>query len=60
MIYLFETELVESKPVILELQNIYGIGKSNATYICKQLGICSNLIINELSEDQIANNLFII
>jgi small subunit ribosomal protein S13 len=53
MVYLLETELPENKSVILALKNVYGIGKFQSIFICKQLGFCFSLKIKDLSDDQI-------
>jgi len=52
MIYLFESNILENKPVFLGLTSIYGIGKSKSLFICKYLGFSSNLKIKYLSKDQ--------
>jgi len=51
--YLLETELKEEKSIFLALKNVYGIGKSRSFLLCKKLGFCVNLKVNELSDDQI-------
>lgn len=53
MVYLFESELSENKPVTLSLISIYGIGKANANLICKKLGFSKNLKVKNLSKEQI-------
>ena len=53
MIYIFESEINESKPIVLSLMDIYGIGKSNSSHLCKKLGFSSNIRIENLSENQI-------
>jgi small subunit ribosomal protein S13 len=53
MVFLLETELAENKLIFLALKNVYGFGKFRSVFICNQLGFCSNLKINELSNDQI-------
>jgi small subunit ribosomal protein S13 len=60
MIYLLETELFEDKSILIALKNIYGIGKSRSISICKQLGFCFSLKVNELSDDQITKLLKLI
>ena len=53
MIYIFETEIVNSKPVKFSLQNIYGLGKYQTNFICKKLGFSKNYKVNNLSNEQI-------
>jgi small subunit ribosomal protein S13 len=52
MIYIFETEILNNKPLIFSLQKIYGVGKKNSILICKQLGFSKNLKTSDLSSDQ--------
>ena len=54
MIYIFETEILNNKPLIFSLQKIYGLGKKNSCLICKQLGFSNNLQTSKLSNDQIS------
>jgi small subunit ribosomal protein S13 len=54
MIYIFETEILNNKPLIFSLQKIYGLGKKNSSLICKQLGFSNNLQTSKLSNDQIS------
>ena len=51
--YLLETELKENKSIYLALKSVYGIGKSKSFLLCKKLGFCADLKVNELSDDQI-------
>jgi small subunit ribosomal protein S13 len=53
MIYLFESEIPENKPIFISLTRIYGIGNFNANYICSKLGFSKNLKIKDLSKEQI-------
>ena len=53
MIYIFETEILNLKPVKFSLQKIYGLGKYQTNIICKQLGFTNNLKIHNLTNDQI-------
>lgn len=53
MIFLLETKLIENKPIFFELKYVYGIGKSKANLICRQLGFSKNLKIKDLSNNQI-------
>jgi small subunit ribosomal protein S13 len=57
MIYLFESELPENKPVTIALTKIYGIGKNKSYIVSKKLGFSKTLNINCLEQDQI-NKLF--
>lgn len=53
MVYIFETEILNSKPVKFSLQNIYGLGKYQTNFICKKLGFTKNCKILDLSNEQI-------
>lgn len=53
MIYLFESELSENKPILFALTDIYGIGRANALVVCKKLGFSKNFRIKNLSKEQI-------
>jgi cytochrome c oxidase subunit 3 len=53
MIYLFESEISENKPIFISLTQIYGIGYSTAVFICKKLGFSKNLKTKDLSQEQI-------
>ena len=60
MLYLLETNLPENKSVLFALTNIYGIGKSTASLICKKLGFSINLKIKNLTPEQVTEILRII
>lgn len=60
MLYLLETKLPESKSVFFALINVYGIGKSTASLICKKLGFSVNLKIKDLTQEQIIEMLQLI
>ena len=49
MVYLLENDLKKDKLLYIALQNIYGIGKKQAIYFCKKLGLSTNLKVHELS-----------
>lgn len=53
MIYLFESEIPENKPIFMSLTQIYGIGLFNSMLICKKLGFSKNLKIKDLSKEQV-------
>jgi|TARA_B110000908_G_scaffold165116_1_gene214053 small subunit ribosomal protein S13 len=53
MIYIFETEISNSKTVMFSLQKIYGLGKYQTNILCNKLGFAKNLKISKLSTDQI-------
>jgi small subunit ribosomal protein S13 len=53
MLYLFETELLKNKTVILALKLIFGLGNFNATLAIKKLGFSKNLKIKSLLKKQI-------
>ena len=53
MVYLFESKLLDDKPVYFGLTSIYGIGKSRSLLICKKIGLSLNLKIKDLSSSQI-------
>lgn len=54
MVYLFESEISENKPIFVSLTQIYGIGHFTAVFICKKLGFSKNLKIKNLSKEQIS------
>ena len=54
MVYLFESELPKNKSLFFALSTIYGIGRSNALWICKKLGFSKNLIVKDLSKEQLS------
>ena len=60
MLYILETKLSEKTSVFFALIKIYGINKSNASFICKKLGFALNLKINELDQEQIQDMLVVI
>jgi small subunit ribosomal protein S13 len=53
MLYLFETELLKNKTVILALKLIFGLGNSNAALVIKKLGFSKNFKIKNLLKKQI-------
>lgn len=53
MIYIFETELKENKPIYLSLTHIYGIGKNKSLLICKKLGFSKSVKVNDLNKNKI-------
>jgi small subunit ribosomal protein S13 len=52
MIYLLETNLPETKPIVVSLKKIYGIGNFRAHLICKKLGFSKCLTLKDLSVNQ--------
>jgi small subunit ribosomal protein S13 len=53
MIYIFETEISNSKTLQFALQKIYGLGNYQTNVICKKLGFSKNLQTSKLTNDQI-------
>lgn len=53
MIYIFETEILNYKPIKFSLQKIYGLGNYQTQQICKKLGFNINFKTNKLTNDQI-------
>jgi small subunit ribosomal protein S13 len=53
MVYLLESELSKKKSIFFAIQNVYGIGKNNAIFLCKKLGFSMNLKVEELSKEQV-------
>jgi small subunit ribosomal protein S13 len=53
MVYLFETEILSTKLLPFALMNIYGIGEKNSFFFCKKLGFAKNLILKDLSKEQL-------
>ena len=53
MVYLFESELPENKSIFFAMTHVFGIGRSQASFICKNLGFSENLKVKDLSKEQI-------
>jgi small subunit ribosomal protein S13 len=53
MIYIFETEILNSKSVQFSLKKIYGLNTFQINSICKKLGFSANLKTSKLATDQI-------
>jgi small subunit ribosomal protein S13 len=53
MLYLFETELLKNKTVILALKLIFGLGNFNSALVIIKLGFSKNLKIKNLVKKQI-------
>ena len=53
MIYIFETEILNSKSLNFSLQKIYGLGKYQTNIICKKLGFSANHKTSQLTKEQI-------
>ena len=53
MIYIFETEINNSKSIFFSLKKIYGLGFYQINTICKKLGFSQNLMTSNLTNDQI-------
>jgi small subunit ribosomal protein S13 len=53
MIYIFETELVETKSITLALADIYGLGFSTSNLISKKQGFLPNLKAKYLTKNQL-------
>jgi small subunit ribosomal protein S13 len=53
MLYLLETKLPENKSVHFALTNVFGIGQSTASILCKKLRLSVNLKIKDLTQEQI-------
>lgn len=53
MVFILETQLSTHKTVFLGLQEIYGINRSTSNTLCKKLGFCSNLKIDQLTNTQL-------
>lgn len=53
MIYIFESELLENKSILIALTQIFGIGNSSSFLICKNVGISKNLKVKDLSKEQL-------
>lgn len=54
MIYLFSSELLKNKSLLLALCAIYGLGKHHSFFVCKKLGFSKNLAVQALSKEQIS------
>lgn len=53
MVYIFESELLENKSIVIALTQIFGIGNSSSSLICKNLGFAKNLKVKNLSKEQL-------
>jgi len=53
MIYIFETELLPTKPIVFALQKIYGLGLTKSLKICKLLGFSQNFKLSNLTNEQL-------
>ena len=53
MIYIFETDLPNVKPLKFSLKKVYGLGNKQTSMICKKLGFTNNLTFEHLNDDQI-------
>lgn len=54
MIYLWnDIELPQKMSIFFAMTHIIGIGKFQAFFICKKLGLSKNLQVKDLSEDQL-------
>ena len=53
MIYIFDTDIDNSKSITISLKKIYGLGNYQIKSICKKLGFSSNLKTSKLTNDQI-------
>ncbi|QJC36135.1 30S ribosomal protein S13 [Enterobacteriaceae endosymbiont of Donacia cincticornis] len=53
MIRIAGVNIPDNKRIIIALKNIYGIGTSNAIYICKITNISQNIKINNLTKEKI-------
>ena len=60
MIYIFETDLDNSKSILFSLKKIYGLNNYQINLICKKLGFSSNLKTSKLTNDQITKLIKII
>ena len=53
MIYIFETEILNSKNIQFSLQKIYGLGNYQTKLLCKKLGFINNFKTLNLTNEQI-------
>ncbi len=53
MIYIFETELENSKLIVYSLKKIYGLNFYQSKLLCKKLGFSPNLKTLNLNNEQI-------
>ena len=54
MIYIFDTEIPSFKSVKISLKNVYGLNNHQSIVICKKLGFSDNLLVSDLTNEQIA------
>lgn len=52
--YFLDTNFRESKSVLFELKQVYGIGKTRAEIICQKLGLSPNYKFINLTSGQLA------
>lgn len=53
MVYIFETELLNEKPILRSVAKIYGLGISTSKLISKKLGFLPNLKTKHLTQGQL-------
>jgi small subunit ribosomal protein S13 len=53
MVYILNTNLSNTKKVVIALKVIYGIGTSYSQHVCDQLGISEKLSLAQLTNPQI-------
>lgn len=54
MAYLYETEILNDKPLFFSLCSIYGLGSKTSQLICRKLGYSDNLTFSSLTDEQIS------
>lgn len=54
MLYIFETDIVNNKNLLISLQKIYGINKKTSLKLINSLGITKNFRTSDLSNEQIS------
>jgi small subunit ribosomal protein S13 len=52
MIYIFESNIPDNKPILNALTYVYGIGRSQALFIVNKLGFSANLKVKDLTKEQ--------
>ena len=53
MIYILETDITSHKPLYFSLRKVYGLGKYKTIFLCKILGISTNLKTEKLSPEKL-------
>ena len=53
MIYIFDTDIDNSKSITISLKKIYGLGKHKVNFLCKIAGLSPNIKTKKLSPEKL-------